>query len=242
MKHYTLITGASRGIGKAIALKFAEQGHSVIIISSNSSAELNEVKQKIQSMSTDCIAVQTDVSNFSELQTLQKSLHDQNILVDCIINNAGIDYFGLIQDMSIENWNRIISVNLSSVFYTSKLFIPDMFQAGKGCIINISSVFGTSGASCEVAYSATKGGINAFTKSLAKELAPSHIKVNAIACGAIDTVMNDRLSQEEKEMLTDEIPSGRMGTTSEVADLAYSIYEMNEYLTGQIITIDGGWM
>ncbi len=241
MKYYTLITGASRGIGRAIALMFASKGHSLVILSSHSNSDLDDTRKQVLSMNVDCLSFQIDVANYEELLSLKSELKNNDISIDCIINNAGIDYFGLIQDMSVADWNRILSVNLSSVFFTSKLFIPDMLQSGAGCILNISSVFGATGASCEAAYSATKGAINAFTKSLAKELAPSHIRVNAIACGAIDTVMNDRLDSEEKQMLIDEIPIGRMGECSEVAELAYSIYRMNEYLTGQIITMDGAW-
>ena len=161
--------------------------------------------------------------------------------VDIVINNAGISHIGLLSDMSAEDWHRIIDVNLSSVFYTSKLAIPYMVSNKRGKIINISSVWGNIGASCEVAYSASKGGMNSFTKALAKELAPSNIQVNAIACGCIDTEMNRCFSEEERQDLIDEIPAGRFGTPEEVADLAYSLATEHEYLTGQIISFDGGW-
>lgn len=241
MNRYTLITGASRGIGKAIALNFATKGINLILVSSKSNEALAETMQEVLSYGVCCMAFSTDVSDYSQILDLKSKLADSDITIDCVVNNAGIDYFGIIQDMSVNDWHHIIDVNLSSIFYTSKAFIPDMLGLDRGCIINISSVFGSNGGSCEVAYSASKGGINGFTRALAKELAPSHISVNAIACGAIDTSMNDRLSNEEKESLEDEIPVGRMGKTTEVADLAYSLYSMNEYLTGQIITIDGGW-
>ena len=144
--------------------------------------------------------------------------------------------------MSYEEWEHIVNVNLSSVFATCKLAIPDMISQKSGSIINISSVWGVCGASCEVAYSATKGGINAFTKALAKELAPSGINVNAIACGVIDTEMNHCFSPEERVAILDEIPAGRMGTPDEVAGLVLAISEGSSYLTGQIIALDGGYI
>ena len=144
--------------------------------------------------------------------------------------------------MTIEDWNRIITTNLTSVYNCCSLAIPDMVRNKKGKIINISSVWGSVGAACEVAYSASKGGMNAFTKALAKELAPSNIQVNAVACGAIDTEMNHFLTDKEMLQLTGEIPTGRLGRAEEVADLVYYLATKNEYLTGQVIGLDGGWI
>ena len=241
MNKYALITGASRGIGRAIALEFAKNGKNVIILSSKSPKELETVKSEILTYDVDCKSFITDVSDYQNICSLKSSLYDLSIETDCIINNAGVSYFGLIQDMTPEEWNKTIHTNLSSVFYMTKQFIPDMIHSKNGCIINISSVWGNVGASCEAAYSASKGGINALTKSLAKELAPSGIRVNAIACGAIDTDMNNRLSDMEKRELENEIPVGRMGTPDEVAAFAYALYKTGNYITGQIITLDGGW-
>lgn len=162
--------------------------------------------------------------------------------IDVLVNNAGISYVGLLTDMSEEDWNRVISSNLTSVFNCCSLAIPEMVRKKSGKIINISSVWGNVGASCEVAYSASKGGMNAFTKALAKELAPSNIQVNAIACGAIDTEMNSLLTDEELSELKNEIPAGRLGRAEEVADLVYQLSRDNTYLTGQIIGLDGGWI
>lgn len=242
MNKYVVITGASRGIGRAIALEFARNGKNVIILSSRSPKDLETVKSEVLAYGVDCKSFITDVSDYQNVCTLKSSLYDLSIETDCIINNAGISYFGLIQDMTPEEWSKIIHTNLSSVFYMTKQFIPDMIQNKNGCIINISSVWGIVGASCEAAYSASKGGTNAFTKSLAKELAPSGIRVNAIACGAIDTDMNNRLNDMEKGELESEIPMGRMGTPDEVALFTYAIYKAGNYMTGQIITLDGGWI
>ena len=158
-----------------------------------------------------------------------------------LVNNAGIAYIGLLQDMTVSDWQRIVNTNLTSVFNCCKLAIPLMLSARQGKIINISSVWGNVGASCEVAYSATKGGINAFTKALAKELAPSNIQVNAVACGAIDTEMNQWMEEEDLIGLVEDIPAGRLGRAEEVADLVYHLGYKNAYLTGQVIGLDGGW-
>lgn len=241
MADYTLITGASRGIGRAIAQEFAQNGHNIVIISKNSYQDLIDTQNLCIQYGVDCIPHKCDVADYSELVLLKDYLNSLNININIIVNNAGISYFGLIQDMDVSDWHNIINTNLSSVFYTCNLFVQDMINNKNGCIINISSVWGNVGASCEVAYSASKGGVNAFTKALAKELAPSHIKVNAVACGAINTSMNNRLNSEEKEALEEEIPFGRMGLDSEVSDLVYNIYKSPAYMTGQIITVDGGW-
>lgn len=240
--NYVLITGASRGIGNAIAIEFAKQGHSLVLVSKSSIQLLETLKEHLTSKyQIPCECFLTDVSDYNSVCTLKQMLDEKNIVISTIINNAGISHFGLIQDTDIALWNKVIETNLSSCFYVCKTFIDDMVRTQTGHIINISSVWGTVGASCEVAYSASKGGVNAFTKALAKELAPSGISVNAIACGAIDTEMNQRLSTEERECLENEIPAGRMGTPEEVAKLAYKIARSDVYLTGQIITIDGGW-
>ena len=158
-----------------------------------------------------------------------------------LVNNAGISYIGLLTDMSVEEWQSVINTNLSSCFYTSRLAIPLMLQKHSGRIINISSVWGNVGASMEVAYSASKGGVNSFTKALAKELAPSNIQVNAISCGVIDTAMNHCFSQEEMDALREEIPADRLGQPKEVGQLVLQLIQAPAYLTGQILTIDGGW-
>ena len=150
-------------------------------------------------------------------------------------------HFGLLSDMTSHEWHRVLAVNLDSCFYTCRAAIPLMLRRHRGRIINISSVWGTQGASMEVAYSASKGGMNAFTKALAKELAPSNIQVNAIACGIIDTAMNGTLSPEDLAALKEEIPADRLGRPEEVAQLALYLATAPAYLTGQIITMDGGW-
>lgn len=237
-----LITGSSRGIGKAIAIKYAKKGYNVVINCVKNKELLEKVKKEIEGYQTSCLSFVGDVGDYEVCTAMFQEIKKAYGSLDILVNNAGISYVGLLTDMEIQDWNQILQNNLTSVFNCCQLALPDMLHQKKGKIINISSVWGSTGASCEVAYSATKGGVNAFTRALAKELAPSHIQVNAVACGAIDTEMNHFLADEELLSLTDEIPSGRLGRAEEVADLVYSLTHKNDYLTGQIVTLDGGWM
>lgn len=237
-----LVTGASRGIGKAIAIKYAKKGYNVVINCIKNDELLEKVKKEVESYQVSCLAFVGDIGNHQICKELFSQIKKQFSHLDVVINNAGISYIGLLTDMTIDDWNRIMETNLTSVFNVCNLAVPDMIQQKKGKIVNISSVWGKTGASCEVAYSTTKGGINAFTKALAKELAPSNIQVNAVACGAIDTEMNHFLEDDELMALIDEIPAGRLGQAEEVADFVYALTHKNEYLTGQVINLDGGWI
>ena len=241
-KKTVLVTGASRGIGKAIAVKFAKKGYNVVINCLHSEERLLQTKKELESYQISCLAYIGDMGDMGQCRILFDQIRKQFGTLDVLVNNAGISYIGLLQDMSTESWDRIIRTNLTSVFNCCKLAVPSMVEKKQGKIINISSVWGVSGASCEVAYSATKGGINAFTKALAKELAPSNVQVNAVACGAIDTEMNRFLEEDELIALIEEIPAGRLGQAEEVADLVYHLGYKNSYLTGQIIGLDGGWI
>ena len=240
MKDIVLITGASSGIGRETALKFAKNGHSVVILCKNNGAALNDLEKEIKAFSGQVLSFVKDVSQFNEVSELFDNLNNRNMIPDIVINNAGISYVGLLQDMSPEEWRNVIDTNLTSAFNCCKAVIPHMLKKQSGTIVNISSMWGNVGASCEVAYSASKGGINTFTKALAKELAPSNISVNAIAFGMVDTRMNSFLSDEDKASLIEEIPAGRILTPQESADIIYSVSMMNNYVTGQIITADGG--
>lgn len=242
MRKTVLVTGSSRGIGKAIALKFAEEGYDVVINCAHSEEELLTTKKEIEACQVSCMAFLGDIGNYKVTQELFRQIKQQHRSLDVLVNNAGVSYIGLFTDMSPEDWHHVITTNLTSVYNCSSLAIPDMVQKKSGKIINISSVWGNTGASCEVAYSASKGGMNSLTRALAKELAPSNIQVNAIACGAIDTEMNCFLSEEERMSLIDEIPANRFGKVEEVAELTYQLACKNEYLTGQIISLDGGWL
>lgn len=240
MKDIVLITGASSGIGRETALKYAKNEHPVIIICKNNRSALMDLEQEILEMGGRVLSYVKDVSQFNEVSDMFRELETQNMIPDILINNAGISYVGLLQDMSHEEWRSVIDTNLTSAFNCSKCAIPYMLKKHSGRIVNISSMWGNVGASCEVAYSASKGGINTFTKALAKELAPSGITVNAIAFGLVDTRMNAFLDEEEKASLIEEIPAGRILSPQESADIIYSVSMMNSYVTGQIITADGG--
>ena len=233
-----LITGASRGIGRAIAENFAGAGYALILTCSKTMDDLNTFATQLsEKYGTPCLAVQADMGNAQDVARLFSEINH----LDVLVNNAGISYVGLLSDMSTEDWHKVMAVNLDSCFYTAKHAIPLMLNAHSGRIINISSVWGNVGASMEVAYSASKGGINAFTKALAKELAPSNIQVNAIACGVIDTSMNACFTVEDMAALTEEIPADRIGKPEEVAHLSLQLAQAPTYLTGQIISLDGGW-
>ena len=240
-----LITGASRGIGKAIALAFAKEGYDLYLCCKTNIDSLKGYAEELsKEHGINAFAFSCDVSDENAVSSMfeaMASMHTGSPQI--VINNAGIAWYGLLTDMTSKEWHDLIGTNLDSVFHVCKNAIPHMLQKGEGCIINISSVWGNVGASCEVAYSASKGGVNAFTKALAKELAPSGIPVNAISCGVIDTEMNSsHLSEEELKELASEIPADRIGHPSEVAQLALNLATSPKYLTGQIITIDGGWI
>ena len=242
MKKTVLITGASRGIGKAIAIHFAKHGHPLIINCSKSSHALYQLKEElVTSYQVPVLASVGNIGDFTYVTQLFSEIQNTFCGVDIVINNAGISHIGLLSDMKAEERQNLINIKLSSAFYTSKLAIPYMISKKSGKIINISSVWGNVGASCEVAYSASKGGLNTFTKALAKELAPSNIQVNAIACGCIDTAMNQCFTPEELISLEEEIPAGRFGSPEEVADLVYALATGYDYMTGQVLTFDGGW-
>lgn len=237
-KKTALITGASRGIGKATAECFAAAGYDLILTCNSSIAALQETAAALEEKyCIRCSAVKCDMGSEEEVLRLFEALDT----LDVLVNNAGISHIGLLTDMTADEWHRLLAVNLDSCFYTCRAAIPLMLKKHSGHIINVSSVWGAQGASMEVAYSASKGGMNAFTRALAKELAPSNIQVNAIACGVIDTAMNSCLTADELCSLTAEIPTDRLGRPEEVASLILQTASAPAYMTGQIITIDGGW-
>lgn len=239
MPKYAFVTGASRGIGKAIAQSLAKEGYDLFL---TCKTQLNLLEHFAKELTIEyhisCKYYLCDGSDYEQVANLMKSLPP----LDVLVNNAGIAHIGLLSDMSKEEWDSMIGNNLNAVFHYCKHVIPGMVSQKSGKIINISSVWGQCGASMEVAYSATKGAVNAFTKALAKELAPSNIQVNAIACGCIDTEMNHCFSEEERALLIEDIPADRFGTPEEVGQLVINLLSSPAYLTGQIITLDGGWI
>ena len=241
MKQTAIVTGASGGIGRAIAFRLANDGWSVLLGCNNNEKTALELQNELREKGLRAAAYSADVANRSEVRDMVRFAEEKLGHVELVVNNAGTAHTGLFQDTDDEVWQHIMEVNLTGPRNVIMETLPGMLKRKKGCIINISSIWGNVGASCEVAYSTTKGGINAFTKALAKELAPSNIKVNAIACGIIDTRMNAEFSAEEKQILESEVPIGRFGRPDEVADFAWQLANAPDYLTGQVITLDGGW-
>lgn len=237
-----LVTGASRGIGRAIAIALSRHGYDLVITCKTQMDLLNKTAKTIRSNEVTCVAVQVDVSDIKQVDALFTQHVQANFSrLDLVVNNAGISYVGLLTDMALDTWAQVMDTNLNSLFYTSKWAVPMMVQQKSGNIINISSIWGGSGASCEVAYSTSKGGMNSFTKALAKELAPSNIRVNAIACGAIDTDMNEWMTEEDRDAFLEEVPLGRMGTVNDIAEtVLFLTSDKASYITGQILTVDGG--
>ena len=236
-----LITGASHGVGKAFAIACAESGRftKIILNGGSDKAALEDTARRVSAAGDlVCIADIGDVSDLAYVQSLRERFGP----VDTLVNNAGISRTGLLTDMSPEEWDRVLRVNVTSLYNTCHTYVPDMVSAGGGRILNVSSVWGLCGASCEVAYSASKGAVNAFTKALAKELAPSHIRVNAIALGIIDTRMNAHLSENETAEIRDQIPAGYIASPEEAAQAMLRLLEMPEYFNGEIVRFDGCWI
>ncbi len=236
MNKTVLITGSAKGIGKAIALEFAKKGYRVILNTKKSQERLNKTLEEVKKYSPSSLAFTADVSDYAQA----KEMVDKIGSVDVLVNNAGISYIGLFNTMTPDKWQEVMKNNVDSMFNCTHLVLENMIKKHSGKIINISSMWGISGASCEVVYSASKGAVNAFTKALARELGPSNIYVNAIACGAIETEMNSFMSLDEHTAFTEEIPLCRFGKPEEVASLALYLAEENTYITGQIISLDGG--
>lgn len=238
-----LIIGASRGIGRSTAILFAQNGYHVFLNCNKSVEELKQVQEEIEKHHPKAVTlVPGNVGNPSDVRSIFREIYSHCDSLDVLINNAGIAHIGLLMDLTDEEWQQIIDTNLSSVFYCCREAVPKMVSKKSGRIINISSMWGTVGASCEAAYSASKSGIHGLTRALAKELAPSRISVNAIACGVIDTVMNAQLDEAERQSLAEEIPAGRFCSPEEIAEVIWQTVNTPAYMTGQIIGVDGGYI
>lgn len=237
-----LITGSARGIGRHIALHLANLGYNIALNGVHSEASLLLLSDQIKEYGVKVYHFLGDVGNYDTANEFYQKATDALGDIGIVINNAGIAHVGLFQDMTLEQWNSIVNTNLTSVYNICHAAIPTMVRNHEGIIINISSMWGICGASCEVAYSATKGAINSLTKALGKELAPSNIQVNAIACGAIDTDMNHMFSEDELKALAYDIPAGRLGDPKEVAKMVELLINSPKYLNGEVIKMDGGYI
>lgn len=231
-----IVTGGSKGIGASIVKKLSQNDYSVILNYNTSKIEA----EKIALTNKNIHLFKADVSNYFEVQSLVNYAITNFGKIDLLVNNAGIDLIKTINDTSIEDFDNILKTNLYSAFYTSKEVTKYMINQKFGSIINISSIWGLIGASCEMAYSVSKAGLDAMTKSLAKELGPSNIRINSIAPGIIDTDMNKFLNEEEKKSIISEIPLEKIGNVSDISECVLFLAN-SSYITGQIIQVNGGW-
>lgn len=236
MGKIAVVTGGSRGIGAAIVKKLAKEGYKVILNYNKSSEEAMAIANSFENVET----YQADMGKENEAESVIDYAYNEYGKIDLLVNNAGVDLEKLIQDTEIQEFNNVMNINMKAVFITSKAAAKYMINQKSGSIINISSIYGVNGASGASAYAMSKAAIDGLTKSLAKELGPSNIRVNSIAPGFIDTEMNAYLTLEEVEEAIKEIPLRRLGTPEEVANLVYMI-DNAEYVTGEVIGINGGW-
>ncbi len=237
-----LITGSSSGIGRSIALEYAKKNYKIVLNCKTSIDKMKNLESEIKKFNKNVISIQCDVSNYDDVKKMFFEIENKFGSVEILINNAGVSHFGLFSDMSPKDWNKIIDTNINGVINTSHLAINNMVKTKCGSIINITSIWGVVGASCEVVYSMTKSGVDGFSKALAKELAPSNVFINSIACGLIDTNMNNNLDEESKSAFIEDIPLSRIGTGSDIASLCLYLTENNNYMTGQVLVVDGGYL
>lgn len=238
-----LITGASHGIGRAAAELFAENGYGVAINYNHSQKDAKELAENLRNNGANAVAIKADIADYSEVSKLIEECNDKLGQIDILINNAGIAQQKLFTDLTVDDWHRMMSVDLDGVFNCSRLVLPQMIHRHSGKIINVSSMWGICGASCEVHYSAAKAAVIGLTKALAKEVGPSNIQVNAVAPGVIDTKMNSNLSEDDKAVLCDDTPLCRMGTPKDVANvMLFLASDAADFITGQVISTNGGFV
>lgn len=241
MRKVALITGASRGIGRACARLFAENGYTVLINYHRSEQAAQELLRELLDKGCDARLLRADVSDSAQVDALCAQALSAFRHVDVLINNAAIAQQALLTDLSDQDWRRMMAVNLDAAFYCCRALLPGMISRRCGSILNVSSMWGQVGASCEVSYSAAKAGLIGFTKALAKEVAPSGVRVNCLCPGVIDTDMNAALSEETRRELAEETPLGRLGTPEEVARAALFLCgESASFITGQVLGVNGG--
>ena len=243
MKQTALVTGSSRGIGRAIAVELAREGWAVCVNYLEHREAAEDLVRLLRAEGWEAIAVRAVVSDRDAVEAMVRTAQAELGPIELLVNNAGISYQGLFQDTSNEIWDRTLAVNLTGARNAAQAVLPHMLSEKRGCIVNISSMWGLRGASCEVAYACSKAAIIGLTRSLALELAPSGIRVNCVAPGCIETDMVRVLGEETRAMLVEETPLGRLGTPEDIAHaVAFFASEKASFLTGQVLTADGGFI
>ncbi len=241
MAQTAIVTGASRGIGRAIALKLADCGHDVVVNYLFEEEDYAGVVQEIKAKGVNAVALKADVSNFDQVKEMMDTVHEQFGKIDILINNAGITRDGLLARMKEEDFDSVININLKSVFNCCRHAVPYMMKKKYGRIVNMASVVGLAGQAGQTNYAASKGGIIAFTKALAQEVGSRGITVNAIAPGFVETPMTDVLPEKVREAMMEKIPLRRGGLVEDVANTAaYLTSGESSYVTGQVISVNGG--
>lgn len=237
-----LVTGGSRGIGRAVSLKLAAAGYDVAVNYRTNAEGARKVVEEIVLQGGRAMAVQADVADGAAVAEMVKEVEAQLGPVSLLVNNAGLSWFGLFQDMEYDIWRRLFAVHVDGAYHCIQAVLPKMLREKEGCIINVSSIWGLRGASCEVGYAAAKAAQIGLTRSLAAELAPSGIRVNAVAPGCIDTDMLRALGEETVASLAEETPMGRIGTPEDVAKAVRFLSSPDAaFITGQVLTTDGGF-
>jgi len=231
-----LITGGSRGIGKACVRKFSQNGYKVFFTYLRSLEEAEKLSRE-----TGAVAIKCDVSKTEDVDILANEIRKHGGSLDCIVNNAGIAQQKLFTDISEDEWDNMFNINMKSMFLVTRKFVKDMINNHSGSIVNISSIWGLSGGSCEVHYSASKAAVIGFTHALSDELGPSGIRVNCVAPGVIDTDMNSHLEKEDFDALSEDTPLGRTGSPDEVAETVYYFSDSGSFITGEVIKVSGGF-
>lgn len=243
MKKTVLITGASRGIGRATALAFAREGYNVAANYNHSEEEAETLKDEIEQLGCDCIAVKADMRDTDEIRKMVNRTIAHFGKIDALVLNAGIAQQKLFLDITENDWSEMFDINVTGMFRTCKAVLPDMISRQEGCIITVSSIWGECGASCEVHYSAAKAAVIGMTKALAKEMGLSGIRVNCVAPGVIATDMNRMLSADTLEQLREETPLGRIGACSDIAEsILFLASDKAAFMTGQILSVNGGFL
>ncbi|MEM1483661.1 3-oxoacyl-ACP reductase FabG [Oscillospiraceae bacterium PP1C4] len=243
MAKTVLITGASKGIGRETAVQFAREGYNVVVNYNRSKHGAQALLDELTELGCDAISIRADVANRAQVQAMVATATERFKHIDVLINNAGIAQQKLFGDITPHNWERMLGVNITGVFNTCQCVLPQMIRRQAGKIINVSSIWGISGASCEVHYSTSKAAVIGFTKALAKEVGPSHIQVNCVAPGIVSTEMNVHLDAQTLEELREETPLGTIGTPADIANvLSFLASKKADFITGQVISPNGGFV